>query len=403
MRFSPRVKTGVFVLEGVNALATSLYFYYLFFLMRAEHGFTNLGNLTLCATSGLVYTIVVWLAGKFAQRRGYFLALQIGFGCMALALLVGAQIQTVAGHVTILVMWTVGMCFTWPTLEAITSEHEPPARLQRLIGIYNVVWASGSGLAYFIGGALLEQWGRQSIFWVPASLHLFQLALLAWLARLARRAPPPRPKPEPQPARRASVAERRRSPVAPRVFLLMAWWANPFAYIAMNAMLPVIPKLAEELGLGPMLAGFFCSVWFFARALAFLALWLWTGWHYRFRWLASAYVALMVCFATILLGRNLWLLVSVQVVFGAALGLVYYSSLYYSMDLGETKGEHGGFHEAAIGVGIFTGPAVGAASLAFFPELPNMNTWAVTVLLLGGLGGLAWLRWRRQARSKGAV
>jgi len=35
----------------------------------------------------------------------------------------------------------------------------------------------------------------------------------------------------------------------------------------------------------------------------------------------------------------------------------------YSMDVGETKGEHGGLHEAMIGAGMCLGPAVGALSL----------------------------------------
>jgi hypothetical protein len=68
--------------------------------------------------------------------------------------------------------------------------------------------------------------------------------------------------------------------------------------------------------------------------------------------------------------------------------LIYYSSLFYSMDAGDTKGVHGGIHEAAIGLGSFAGPAVGAASLAFLPQVANAGAWAVSGLLLCGLAGL---------------
>jgi hypothetical protein len=98
--------------------------------------------------------------------------------------------------------------------------------------------------------------------------------------------------------------------------------------------------------------------------------------------------------------NHLWLLVGAQAVFGLCLALIYYSSLYYSMDVGETKGEHGGFHEAAIGAGIFGGPAVGAASLYFFPAYAAMNAWAVSGLLLGGLGWLLALRARRSQSGR---
>jgi len=89
-------------------------------------------------------------------------------------------------------------------------------------------------------------------------------------------------------------------------------------------------------------------------------------------------------------------LILAQLVFGVAAGLIYYSSLSYSMDLGDTKGEHGGIHEAVIGLGNFAGPAVGAASLHFLPQHANSGALAVSGLLLLGLGGLLAI-WRQKA------
>ena len=65
------------------------------------------------------------------------------------------------------------------------------------------------------------------------------------------------------------------------------------------------------------------------------------------------------------------MLIVAQVIFGLAVGLIYYSSLFYSMDVGESKGKRGGIHEAAIGVGVFTGPAVGVTALHLFPGHPT--------------------------------
>ena len=390
--FSPRVKTGVFVLEGMNSLATALYFNYLFFHMRDQFGFGNLGNLFFCAANGFVYMVTARRGGRFAQRHGYFRSLRIGFCVMAAAVGLASLARSVGQHFATMVLWTGGLCFTWPALEAMISEREPPARLQRLIGIYNVVWASTSALAYFIGGAMLEKLGRQSIFLVPLAIHLGQLGLLAWLERVQRR--PVAAAAEPAPAV-VMPAAGSRAGAPPERFLKLALLANPFGYLAMNALLPVFPQLSARLGLTPMFAGFFGSVWFFARTLAFVVLWQWTGWHYRFRWLAGGYAAMALAFVVILLGGNLWLVVAAQLVFGAALGLLYYSSLFYAMDIGETKGEHGGFHESALGAGIFAGPAVGALALRFFPEQPNVNIWAVTGLLAIGFFALQHLRHRR--------
>src|SRR4029077_21142016 len=95
------------------------------------------------------------------------------------------------------------------------------------------------------------------------------------------------------------------NPAAPK-FLRMAWVANPLAYVAINTALPLIPEIARRLELSPMLAGFVCSAWMFARLGAFLVLWRWTGWHYRFRWLLSAYLLLIAGFAGLLLVPHLW-------------------------------------------------------------------------------------------------
>ena len=155
-----------------------------------------------------------------------------------------------------------------------------------------------------------------------------------------------------------------------------------------------MPSLARALSLSPKQAGFVCSIWLFARAGAFVALWLWPGWHYRFRFLAAAYMVMMVSFGAMLLVPHLWALVLSQILLGPALGLIYYSSLFYSMDVGETKGEHGGIHEAVIGVGNCVGPAVAAAALEFFPGRPGSGAWAVCLLLAPGLVVLYWLRYR---------
>jgi predicted MFS family arabinose efflux permease len=117
-------------------------------------------------------------------------------------------------------------------------------------------------------------------------------------------------------------------------------------------------------------------------------LWSWTGWHYRFRWLVTAFGLLVVSFAAILTVPSLAVLLAAQIFFGTAIGLIYYSSLFYSMDASEIKSEHGGIHEAAIGVGNCLGPAVGAASLQFLPQYANSGAMAVSALLLCGLGAL---------------
>lgn len=395
--YSRRLKTGIFVLEGLNSFATTYFFYYFFFFTNQKFGFDNKANLILAAVAGLVYVPAAIFGGRFAQRAGYFAALKLGFGIMIGALGVGwLVVDSAAGHIAVMLVTTVGMCFTWPTLEGMVSEGEDYPGLQRNLGIYNVVWAGTGAVAYFCGGAMLDRLGLTSMFYVPIAILGGQLALTFWLAIAAKDAARSQG-PAALPADAAPPAAHPRPPETGRAFLRMAWLANPFSYIATNTLVAVMPGVAQRLGLSTTLAGVCCSVWCFARLAAFLGLWFWPGWHYRFRWLLAAYLGLVVTFAVILLLPNLALMIAAEVVLGLAIGLIYYSSLFYSMDVGDTKGEHGGLHEAAIGMGNFVGPAVGAASLHFLPQSANSGALAVSALLLCGLGGLVWL-WREAAR-----
>jgi MFS family permease len=389
---SRKLKNSVFALEAINSLATTYFFYDIYYYTRYQFHFGALQNLLLAALLGAVYAVSAYFGGQFAQKFGYLTAVRWGTGIMAVVFLIGSQVHGLAATLAVIVVGDVGMCLTWPALEALMSEGEPPARLQSLVGIYNFVWAGFGAFAYFTGGVLMQQWGLKSIFYVPAGLLFLEMGLAFWLEREAQRQPalaldPPLLRPTPE-----GIA----SPISPALFLKMAWLANPLAYLAINTVISTLPTLAKHFQFTLMQAGFICSIWLFVRTGAFIFLRLWPKWHYRFRFLAGSYVAMIVSFGAMLLTRDIWLLIAAQVVFGLAIGLIYYSSLFYSMDVGETKGEHGGIHEAAIGAGNAAGPAMAAAALAFFPEYPGSGAAAVCALLLLGLGGLYWMRFRRR-------
>jgi predicted MFS family arabinose efflux permease len=386
-------KPGVFALAALNTIATTFYFNYLFFYLHERFGFDNRQNLWVSALHGLVYTASAWQCGKFAQRRGYFTSLKLGYAALAILMLVASLLDSVAGQLVIVFAYSIALLLTWPALEALASDGENRAGVQRMVGIYNCTWASGAALAFFCGGRLFDLSHKFAVFWLPAGIFAAQFVLASWLqGKLtpAPASPPAAPEAPPHPEAAAF-----RQPVSPRTFLRMAWLANPFAYVAINTLFATMPSIANKLGLTPTQAGWFCSVWLFGRFAAFVLLWQWAGWHYRFRWLLAAFVCLLVSFVAIVLAPALWVVVLAQVLFGFATGMAYYASLFYSMDAGDAKGEHGGLHEAAIGAGICGGPAIGAAALTLAPNVAHASVWAVSGLLTLGLGALVWLRVRR--------
>ena len=389
-----QLKAGYFTLAGMNTVATSYFFNYLFFFLRDHFGFGNRQNLWVSALHGFIYTFAAWQCGKFAARFGLRFSLKLGFLGLAGVMVAGAFLHTVPALLVMLAVYSVVLLLTWPALEALVSERESQSGVQEMVGIYNCTWAGAAAFAYFTGGKLYDSLGAGAVFWLPAGIFIAQFLLLLWLDRqhdavLAATPEPLREK------HHVPEAAARHQPVSPQAFLKMAWLANPFAYIAINTLIAVMPGVAHKLALSATQAGLFCSVWFFGRFGAFALLWQWRGWHYRFRWLLAAFVLLIASLATILLAQQLWLVVVAQIFFGLATGLIYYSSLFYSMDVGEASSEHGGLHEAFIGAGICLGTATGAVALTLAPQSANAATWAVSGLLTVGLGGLVWLRGRR--------
>jgi MFS family permease len=291
------------------------------------------------------------------------------------------------GQLAALALWTITLCFTWPILEALVSEHETPERLPDRVGLYNVVWAVTAALGYSTGGWIFEHLGHASLYWLPIGLHTAQFVatwpLKARHDRWLASAPPVSTAPIPHD-----------TAVRPRYFQRLAWIANPFNYMAINTVLAVVPGLASHLGLGIAQAGAVMSAWQYVRAAAFLKLWFWPGWHYRFGWFFGALATLLASFVAIMLAPNVALLVLAQVFFGWASALLYYSSLYYAMDGSEAHGEHGGIHEALVGVGICGGPAASAAAL-WLTGNPMSPMWAVTGALATAMG----IVWRIRPRA----
>ena len=379
-------KGWIFGLEGLNAFATGFYFNWLFFFTQKQLGFGVAQNLSLVALHGLIYTGAAWFGGWFGHRYGGYAALKTGWSIMSLILVLGAFLQNTIGQVATVAVWTFGMCFTWPIFQTLLSRGEPASHRPRIAGIYNIVWSGVAALSFFIGGTILELLGLRSMFWLPAVLHVLQLLIVTWVERQRIE--------EPLAQENGELHSEISSVSKQKLFLRLALLANPFAYVAINTVIPMMPEVAKRFELSTKWTGIFCSVWFFVRMAAFVIFWLWTKWHYRFGWLVFAMAGMVLSFVTLLRTNEMWMLLTAQVVFGLSVGLIYYSSLFYSIDSGAAKSEHGGMHEAMIGFGTLLGAGVGAGAKFFWPEVAGIATWAVGGLLAVGFISLLFVRAR---------
>ncbi|MEN6620847.1 MAG: MFS transporter [Smithella sp.] len=380
-----------YLIEFINAYTSIYYSNFLFFYLRNTFGFGEVANLLTAAAGGFVYIIAAWQGGKLAQRFGYIRILSLGIFIVFLSFVTGMIFPKPAAQVLVYCLWTVGICFIWPALEAVVCDRAG-ASLSRVIGIYNITWAAGAAVAYFTAGILIEKLGILSLFWLPMGLMIIELALVPFAANRLNK--------EYACQCHEMPLNTGASPFETRLFQRMAWLANPFCYVAINTVIPLIPSIAEKLHLSTGMAGIVGSLWMFTRMAAFAALWQWTGWHYRFRWLAGSYLLLIICFFGVLVSPSLGWFLTAQVGFGFSIGFIYYSSLFYSMNVLENQCANAGFHEAMIGLGFFIGPACGAATLYFIPTAIGSEAWSVGSLLCAGFSGLLFLKYYRSKSKK---
>ena len=249
----------------------------------------------------------------------------------------------------------------------------PPGRLARRLGVYNCVW-SGSGAVTSPGGRVLKYW-QPGIFIVPMVVHAATAVLIG---RAHGRARPRRDATQAPPTGRPAVVvqqsahARRAGAAAPRTLALWMSRLRPAGDVRRrqqpaggDADASADPPARPTAGTPP------ASVWMVARWLGFLALGTTSWWHTRPRALLWAAILLLLAFLAITfradgsparpirnraLGRmaHAW-----QVLLGLALGLIYSASLYFGMVLSDGSTEHGGYHEALIGLGTVIGPGAG--------------------------------------------
>ena len=346
--------TTYYVLEGLNAFAGTLFLYGVFFWTRVQFGYPDRLNLLLGAVNGLIYVAVAKYGGRLSDRLGYDRILTTGFAGAALILLTGWLPHWRWMPFAVMAVFTFSLTAAWPALEgAIATKPVGPGLADR-VGLYNICWA-GSAAAGFGCSGFLIVWQPNAILWGPGLIYagLWSLTLFGPEDRTAGDLSAEGRLPLLYPV---SISRKTR-----RHFMYLTWLGNGIGYFMISAFTALAPGITEKIGFRPEFGIWLACVFLISRAGAFLLFWKWSGWHYRLGWHLTAISLAPVAFGIVLFSGQWGVILMALLVFGFALGLSYYGSLFYSLNYGETKGEHGGLHEAILGLGILGGPLVGVA------------------------------------------
>lgn len=390
-----------YLVEGLNAFGTTLFFLGVFFHTRLLHGFSDTANLLLAAVQGGAYVLATRAGGRFADRVGPERSISIGLAGMCLALVAGWHSTQAWALFAAVGLYSASTALTWPALEAAIARAPGRVPLARRAGLYNVTWSFVGSAGFLAGGALFAL-DPDTVFWLPLAAHAVEIAWLA-LRGGRRLGTPPLERgataetelPHPQslnPAVRhetgvPGAAATRLSPGAQSRYLAAAWAANGLSYFLFGAFAALAPTLGERLGLGPSLAIRLVSTYLFARSAVFLLFWRWDGWEYSRGWLAAALLLPPGAFAALFFAPSPRVVLVALAVLGALSALAYSASLHASLDRAGSEGEGGGRHEWVIGLGTLLGPFAGAAGVRLFEGIAGagglVTALGAAVALLG--------------------
>jgi hypothetical protein len=143
-----------------------------------------------------------------------------------------------------------------------------------------------------------------------------------------------------------------------RALLRASSWLLPFSYVISATLAPVLPHRLAAVGVGGS-ASLVAALWMGTRFGTLLVMWRSRFWHGRWETLAAAGAALGLGLGLVLLATSLPVVIVGLVVYGTGMGLTYYTSLYYSMAIGQAAVDAGGNFEALIGLGYCVGPLLG--------------------------------------------
>jgi hypothetical protein len=166
-------------------------------------------------------------------------------------------------------------------------------------------------------------------------------------------------------------------------------------YVAQNALVSMMPTLPSVQALSVTAQTALMSIWLLVRCAAFVFLGYTIFWHTRPKLLLLACLMLLVAFLAIALPPSQWMTASstsdrvcvilAQVVLGISMGMIYAASLYFGMVLSEGSTEHGGYHEALIGLGFVLGPGAAFVTQWIAPGNVNASIYAVAGVVMFSL------------------
>ncbi|MCL2878502.1 MAG: MFS transporter, partial [Acidobacteria bacterium] len=274
----------LYAAEAANSAAGTLLTVGVLFYMTHRFGWTARENFAVAVCQGTLYVLGALSAKRMADRWKRIAALQTLYAIMPLLAFSAGFCATtgLAVPTAIIVAVETGMMgASWPLLESLVSAAGDPNQLSRRLGWYNIVWAVAGAIVLALSGAIIQHLPPWAFFGIVAAVHLTAGAMIT-LRRFLRAGLSVEKivAPETGAGKTESYVDKSAAGQL-RPALWLSRIALPSTYVVIFSLAPALPTLHAIERLSPTLATVQCSIWFAARAAAFIVLGNTSFWHRR--------------------------------------------------------------------------------------------------------------------------
>lgn len=341
-------------------------------------------ELALLQTASTVFYVLNCLyIGRLSDRvsRALLARLACVGAFVACALTVGVD-SLLGLYVVVPILGIAGSSF-WPSVQGALGAEAGPARVEKVIGWFNVSWSTGKAIGFAVAGAIVAKYGNSVALWIAAASTLPILLLY--------------------PGDKAVRWEEAHEKGAPErsAFLTIGYVANFLAFGIGGVFQSQFIKYLE-----PMMAdgerrkfffGIFLGALYGTQTILFVVLQRGAAWTYRRSLLYGAQLLCGAAAVSVTFARGEGLFLAAAALVGVGLGFANASSIYYSLHGPADHGKYAGLHEAVLGTGSFLVPLAGGLMADRLQDL-RMPYWLVGGATLAAIA-VEEVVYRRRPRS----
>ncbi len=309
--------------------------------------------------SALCYVILTPIFGKLVDRIGYRYLLLFGaltYFLSSLALSLSSKIYQLFLFIAFV---GIAEAMFWPSFEVWLTQMRMRESLLKRVSFFNISWCLGLGIGSLIAGILFEAYSHLP-FYFASFLSLATIFLIVGKLRKKKRDALSTDSGGKRIENNSSLDSSSSGQNAP-FYLYIGWVANFANYFCIGMIRYLFPKLSIHIGIKPSIIGVLLFTVAFFQTVAFYMLGKTERWHYKGTPLILSQLLVIFGLVLIFLGSTVISFLIAFMFIGLGGGLVYFSSIFYSLNNLEGKGQKSGIHEAVLGTGLLLGSLVGGA------------------------------------------